>query len=126
MAEPIKIDLKQIDLEFEKEIESQEYYIELHETYLRNVGVYDAKVPVDKDDLFRGYEEVYREFDLRFKREWFTSVEKFWDDKQNVYRIDLEINGYPNTIQVYFAKDDKEECEKVFKILFNWIFNLTT
>lgn len=118
------IEIKHFDLEFGRNMETQESFIELHDTYLRYKAIYDSEVPKNKEDLAMGWQEVFYNFDLRIKRESFVSVEKFWIDKSDQWRLELEANGYPNTVNLWFSKDDEEEMLRVFELLFKWIFNL--
>jgi len=104
--EPIRIEVKHFDLEFERNMETQESFIELHDTYLKYKAIYDSEIPEDKEDLMRGWKPMFYDFDLRIKKEHFVSVEKFWIDKSDQWRLELEANGYPSTVNVYYAKGD--------------------
>lgn len=118
-----KIEIKHFDLEFEKNMETQEAYIELHENYFRYVSVHDSDMPKNKDDVSLGWGSEFHNFDTRIKRESFVSVEKVWKDRQNYWVIELEANGYPVTIFIYYQKEDTERLNKDFDLIFNWVFN---
>lgn len=63
-----KIDIKHIDLKFEKNFETIEAFIELHETYLRYCSKYYCDEIKDKDDELRGWDEgQFHQFDLKIK-----------------------------------------------------------
>lgn len=117
-----KIEIKHFDLEFEKNIQSTECFVELHDTYFRYKAVYDSEVPEDQNDLLRGWKDMFYDFDLRIKREQFVSVEYFWNDKDSHYRIEMEVNGFPSTVNLYYK--EKEQMFEVFEKLFKWVFNL--
>jgi len=122
--EPIRIEVKHFDLEFERNMETQESFIELHDNYLQYKAIYDSEIPVDKEDLMQGWKPMFYDFDLRIKREHFVSVEKFWNDKSDQWRLELEANGYPSTVNIYYKRGDEKEMLRVFDLLFKWVFNL--
>lgn len=122
MAE--RIEIKHFDLEFERNMQTQFSFIELHDTYLRYAAQYDSEIPVNKEDLMQGWKPVYYDFDLRLKREHFVSVEKFWNDKAEQWRLELEVNGYPSTVNLYYKRGNEIEMLIVFEKLFKWVFNL--
>lgn len=118
-----RIEIKHFDLEFERNMETQESFIELHDTYLQYKAIYDSEIPKDKEDLLQGWKSVFYNFDLRLKRECFVSVEKFWLDKSDQWRIELEVSGYPSTVNLYYSKGDEKNMLEVFEKLFKWVFN---
>jgi hypothetical protein len=122
MAE--KIQIKHFDLEFERNMQTTESYVELHDTYFKYVSKYDSEIPKDQNDLLQGWEEKFYDFDLRIKREYFVSVEKYWNDKNENWRIELEITGYPGTVNLYYQKKCEKEMDETFNKLFNWVFNI--
>jgi hypothetical protein len=117
-----RIEIKHFDLEFEKNIQTTEAFIELHDTYFRYVSIHDSEVPKDKDDVNMGWEEKYHDFDIRVKRENIVSVEKYWNDKHNFWQLELEANGYPNTVNLYFEKNNEVLMKEAFDKLCKWIF----
>ena len=117
-----KIDIKQFDLEFEKDIQTTECFVELTDTHLKYRCKYDSKHPIDNDDLMRGWKDQFHDFDTRIKRESFLSVEWFWNDKNDYWHLELEANGYPTSIILYF--NDEKEMLRVFEILFSWVFKI--
>lgn len=119
-----RIEIKHLDLEFERNMQTQESFIELHDTYLQYKAIYDSEIPEDKEDLMRGWKDMFYDFDLRIKRENFVSVEKYWDDKGGHWKLEIEVNGYPGTINLYYHKKDKVIMLEVFEKIFKWIFNL--
>lgn len=119
-----KIEIKHFDLEFERNMQTTESFVELHDTYLRYKAIYDSEIPKDKEDLTMGWKDAYYNFDLRIKREHFVSVEKFWIDKSEQWRLELEASGYPSTVNLYYSKNDEVEMLEVFEKLFKWVFNL--
>lgn len=119
---PERIEIKHFDLEFEKNMQTQESYIELHDKYFRYRAQYDSEIPEDKEDLLRGWKSVFYDFDMRLKREYFVSVEKNWNDNRDIWVIEMEINGYPGTVNLYYQDKDKEHMIEVFEKIFKWIF----
>jgi len=117
-----RIEIVHFDLEFERNIQTTESYVELHYTYLRYVSKYDCEVPKDRDDLAQGWIEKFRDFELCLKRENFVTVEKYWDDLQDYWEVQMEINGFPKTLVLYFEKANTKRMEEVFLKLFNWVF----
>jgi hypothetical protein len=119
----VKIDIEHFDLEFEKDIQTTECFIELHDTYFRYVSKHDSSSPKNMEDLELGWEEKYHDFDFRIKRESFISVEYYWNDKNNYWQVEMESNGYPVATILYFKKEKEEKMKEVFETLFNWVFN---
>lgn len=121
-AVPDKIEIKHFDLEFERNFQTTESYLELHDTYLRYVAKYDSEHPKDREDLLAGWEERFHDFDTRIKRDAFISVEYYWNDKNNYWQLEMEANGYPVAITLYFEKGNEKEMNTVFFKLFAWVF----
>lgn len=119
-----RIEIKHFDLENVKNHQTTEAYIELHDTYFRYVYVYDCEIPKDSEDLLQGWKDVFYDADMRIKRENFISVEKYWNDKDGHWKLEIEVNGYPGTINLYYTKEDKERMLVIFEQLFKWIFKI--
>lgn len=119
-----RFEIKQFDLEFEKNMQTQFSFVEIHDTYLRYAAQYDSEVPNNKYDLSLGWKATYYDFDLRVKRKSFISVEKWWIDKFEYWKLELEIEGYPNTINIHYRKEQEKTMLEVFEKLFKWVFNL--
>lgn len=119
-----KIEIRHFDLEFERNVQTTECFVELHDTYFRYKAVYDSEVPNDQNDLLQGWKDMFYDFDMRLKRDSFVSVESLWNDKGNHWQIELEINGYPGTVNLYYKKEDKYSMMDVFDKIFKWAFKL--
>jgi len=70
-------------------------------------------------------EQKYTYHESRIKRNALCSVEKIWDDKNNQWRLELEANGYPNTIKFYFKEMDTD-VDRIHSLLIKYIFPETT
>lgn len=118
----IRIDIKQFDMANETVAESVCLYIELADNYLSYSGEYYAQVPVasDPDDHSMGWKDDYTNFTIKIKRSFLVSLDKDWVEKRQIWRIQLEAYGYPNTINFYFKTET--EANKVYKILDEYIF----
>lgn len=108
------------DLENEKDIQLLEGKIELHKTYLLHRLMYYSQTPTDSDVLGKSWQDSYKNYELRIKRNSFVSIEKRWMDNTDTWRIELESNGYPDTVILYFKDEDKMQV--VYNILFKYIF----
>lgn len=118
----IKIEIKLFDLPFEKRNETIECFVELHEKHFRYKAEYYSQQAKDKNDLVIGWDDAYNNWDIKIRRDAIVSVEKFWDNKNNYWRIELEMFGYPNVIMFYYEQEDEDEMNRVFDILSNFIF----
>ncbi len=116
-----KINIKQFDIENERNVNTLNFFIELTAYYFRWFGEYDSERPKDINDHQLGWEEKHTCHDLKINRTSLCSVEKIWDDKNNYWRVELEANGFPNTITLYFKEMDKE-VDTVHTALSNYIF----
>lgn len=117
-----RIEISHIDLEFEKNMLTQEAYIELHDNYFRYRSVYDSEVPKDSNDLGLGWKDEFHDFDIRIKRENIVSCDKSWNDKKDYWRIEIEANGYPETLRIFFSKGNFESMQKAYELLCDYIF----
>ena len=54
-----RIEIKHFDLEFERNIQTTESFVELHNTYLRYKAIYDSEIPEDREDLMRGWKSMF-------------------------------------------------------------------
>ena len=115
------IHIKQFDIENERNINTLNFFIELTPYYFRWFGEYDSEIPKDTNDHKLGWDEKHTCHDLQIKRTSLCSVEKIWDDKNNYWRVELEANGFPNTITLYFKEMDKE-VDTVHTALIQYIF----
>jgi hypothetical protein len=121
--EPKHIDIEQFDLANEKVSEKVHLYIELGDNYFLYTAEYYAEQPKaeDKDDHTFGWEDIYANFRIKIKREAFVSVDINWIHKRELWCVELEANGYPNTVKLYFKK--QRDAETVCKALDEYIFN---
>lgn len=117
-----RIDIKHFDLANENLTESNHLYIELGDNYLIYAADYYSEVPVaeDQDDHTLGWKDRYNYFIIKIKRESFVSIDLNWLEKRQLYRVELEANGYPNTVTFYFKT--QKEAEAVYKKLDAFIF----
>lgn len=98
---------------------TQYSFIELHHDYFKYCASYDSEIPKDKEDLGMGWVSIYNEFELCFKRHYLVSIEKWWVDLKDYWIIEIEINGYPNTLKLHIIS--KEEMQKTYNTLFDYI-----
>lgn len=118
-----KIDIKQFDLDNEKVSEPIRLYVELSERYLLYVGEYYAEEPVaeDSEDHSLGWKDKYANFRIKIKKEQLVSLECQWIEKRQLWNVEIEANGYPNTIRFYFKTE--KEADVMFNRLDDYIFN---
>lgn len=117
-----RIDIEQFDLANEKVTERVHLYIELADNYLLYAAEYYAEHPVseDKDDHTMGWEDIYSNFRIKVKRETLVSLDINWIHKREMWQVEVEANGYPNTIKFYFKK--RKAAEAIWKELDEYIF----
>lgn len=118
-----KIDIKQFDLHNEKVTEPVSLYIELGSDYLMYVAEYYGEQPAseDKEDHSLGWESIYQNFKIKVKKSAIVSLEINWNNKREIWQVEVEANGYPNSIKFYFEKE--RDAEVVYKKLDEYIFN---
>lgn len=123
MEYPHRIDIKQFDMANERVLEPLCLYIEIADTYLKYVAEYYGEQPKseDKEDHTLGWEEQYFNFSIKIKRSQLVSLDKNWVHKRQLWRVEVEANGYPNTLIWYFKKES--EADNIYKILDEYIFN---
>lgn len=116
-----KIDIKHIDLKYEKNFETIEAFIELHENYFRYASKYYCDELKNKDDEGMGWDEgKFHQFDLKIKRKNIVSLEINWASASEVWNVEIEVNGYPSSINIYYKTE--KEAEALHNKLFNYIF----
>lgn len=118
-----RIDIKQFDMHNEKVSEPILLFIELGDNYLRYVAEYYGEQPKaeDGEDKSLGWEEMYQNFDIKIKREHLVSLDKNWIHKRQLWRVEVEATGYPNSLIWYFKKE--KEAINLYKILDDFIFS---
>lgn len=117
-----RIDIKQFNMTNEKVINTCLLYIELGDNYFLYVGEYYGQQPKgdDHDDHSLGWEDVYFNFRNKIKRDAIVSVDRLYNEKYDNWRIELEANGYPNPLRLYF--ETEAECEIMYQRLDEFIF----
>lgn len=111
------------DLEWEKEFsEGSHILLELLDDRLRASANYVSKIPNIREDANSGWKENNYDYEINIKRSAVVSVEKFWTEEKDYWRVEVEANGYPNTFIIYF-KDLDSNKEIVYKALLDWAFN---
>jgi len=118
----MRINIKQFELEFEKEIQSLESYIELGKSVFTYRMNYNSQTPKDNNDTSLGWEESYKDITICIKKEAFVSIEKYWSQRNNYWNLQLEANGFPSTINIYFEEENEDEMNKVYQKLYKFIF----
>lgn len=118
-----RVDIKQFDLANEKVVEPICLYFELHDRYLIYIGEYYCEVPVseDKEDHSLGWQQQYSKFKIKIKRESIVSVELNYVPKREIYKVEMEANGYPTSISFYFQTE--KEAENIYEKLDKYIFS---
>lgn len=89
--------------------------LEMHCKYVCNTWV-------DNDDQGLGVKEHIVDQKTRLKRIFFVSIEKCWSNISECWIIEIEVEGYPMPIKYYFKDENQNECDRIYKILEEWIF----
>jgi hypothetical protein len=111
------------DLEFEKDFADDSHVLlELLDDRLKLSANYVSKIPNIPEDISSGWRDNIYDYEINIKRESFVSVEKFWNEEKEYWKIELEANGYPNTVGIYFKYSDKNK-DVVYNALLEWVFN---
>ena len=92
-----RIDIKNFDLQNEKFIDCSYLYVELGHNYFIYAAKYCSNTPKNKDDHALGREEKFENFKIKVLRNSIVSVEKRWLDRTEVWAVEIECNGFPNT-----------------------------
>ena len=102
---PETININHFSLANEKVVEPISMYIELGENYLIYAAEYYGQIPnaADAEDHSLGWKDIYANFRIKIKRDLICSVEILWIEIRQVWKVEIECNGYPNTIGFYFA-----------------------
>lgn len=100
------------------------YKVSLHDEFIECECRYVCTGYVSEDDKAMGEKEVVSDAHFFIKRDSFISVEKRWLEKSNCWTVELEANGYPNSIQFYYQDKNLVEANKIFKLIKDWVFNL--
>ena len=118
------IDIKIFDLKFQKNIMCHTCYLELTKDRFRWVSAFDCEIPKNEEDLDLGWKDIYYDMDINIMRSAFVSVEKYWKDETDkpYFVIQMEANGFPQTLNICFEKKDEDELKRVFEILLAWVF----
>lgn len=123
MAEVKRIDINQFNMANEKVSESVHLYIQLSDDYFIYAAEYYGEEPIaeDKDDHAMGWKEMYQNFFIKIKRQSLVSLDKNWNNKREFWQVEVEANGYPNTIKLYFKTE--KEAQGIYDTLDKFIFN---
>lgn len=119
---PERIDIVQFDLANEKVIHSKCLYIELGQNYFMYAGNYTSSKPVadDSEDHTLGWQESATFFKHKILKSSVVSVEIRWIEKRKYWCVEMECNGHPTTISLYFQT--KIEAEPIYQKLDKFIF----
>lgn len=122
MNKPERIDIALFDLENQMVKHIIHSYIELGSNYVIHSRAYHSEVPKaeDPNDHSLGWKEKFNDFYLKFKRELIVSVEYYYHEKGDYWFVETEVNGYPNSITLYF--ETRLEAENMCKKLEDYIF----
>lgn len=103
--------IKHFDLANEKIIKRGHLFVVLADEYFKYSAEYYSEVPKasDPDDHSMGWEERYNKFVIKLKKESIVAVEMRWLDKRECWSVELESNGYPNTISIFFELESEAE-----------------
>lgn len=117
-----RIDIAPFDRQNEHIRKCYYLYVQLFDEYLLYAGKYLGEIPVadDPQDHSMGWKNKAANFMVKIKREAFVSVEYFWERTYEVYHVELEANGYPNSLTLYFQTE--KEAEAMYNKLTKYIF----
>lgn len=117
-----RVDIKQFDMANEKVTEPICLYFELHDKYFLYVGEYYCEIPTaeDSDDHSMGWKDSYSKFTIKIKKRSIVSVELNWVAKREIYKVEMEVEGYPTSISLYF--ETEKEAEVIYAKLDKYIF----
>lgn len=118
------IDIKQFDLVNEKITEPITLQIELAENYLLYRGEYYGQIPKDVEDKQLGWKDYYQNFIIKIIRSTICSLEKRWVVDGDIWMVEIEANGYPNSIHFQFQTE--KEADAVYNELDFYIFGPKT
>jgi len=126
MVLPMQIKIEQFDMANERLIEPVLLDVILADNYIQYSAEYYAEQPKseDKDDHTLGWEEIYANFKIKIKRETICSLDINWVFKRQLWQVEMEANGYPNTVKWYFKKE--KDANEFYKKLDEYIFGYDT
>lgn len=112
-----RVDIEFIDLPNEHIIKPYYMYFKLFENYLFHTGKYLCEIPKGDDpkDHTLGWKFISRNFKSKVKRSAIVSVEMFWEEEGEYYRVEAEATGYSVPIRAYFK--DEKTAEKLYNRL---------
>lgn len=119
VVRPLKFDIQLFDLAKETNFTVYHSYIELQSKCFRYRMAYRSDQWIDDDDETRGKRNLLTDVDLKIKKEYFVSIAKYWRDQENgkYWYIEIEFNGYPNNVKIYFAADNRKGMEEIYDAL---------
>jgi hypothetical protein len=119
---PERIDIASFDLANEKLNDVKHMYIELGGNYFLYSAKYYGEEPVseDKEDHSAGWKEKKSDFIIKVKKENIASIELYYLNNRDYWNIEIEVNGYPSAIRLYFKT--KKELLPVFNKIDEYVF----
>lgn len=117
----MRIELKPLDLERQKDIDPQVFFVELTPGYLQYRAMFTAKEPDNEYDPDLGWHSVYRDFDWRIQRGALTSIDKVYKEEHDLWKIIITISGSNTDVELFF--DLQADCCAAYEVLCNYLFD---
>ncbi len=118
-----RIEIKQVDLEHQKNYDVKHSFIELYDDKFHFVIKFIAEER-NPENPELGWVKGITAFDNFANKEHITGIEKWYVEKTKVWGIMLCVMGYSYDLKMYFKKES--EAEIIFNKLVKWRWNRTT
>jgi hypothetical protein len=83
--------------------------LEFYNKYIRYVCKFFAEEPVDREDTSLGWETIDNNFEIIISKRSIAGLEKYWDQKENHWRLYIYVDGMPEDVKVFFKTEAEIE-----------------
>lgn len=115
----MKIDIKLVDLKYEKITQSDKSFLEFHENGIHYCRRYYSDVPKSMDDEGLGWENTFRHHERFALKQFIVGYEKMWVSTSKCWEITIAISGFVEDIRIYLKRESEatELMEKIHNYL---------
>lgn len=115
----MKIEVKPINLKYQKPKEVKKYYVELFETHLTCVIHWMANQPIIDEDESSGWEDKLTDSEIFIKRSAINGIDRYYVRDPGVYCVLISANGIGEDFKTYF--ETRKEAREFMAIIQEWV-----
>lgn len=115
-----KILITAFDLKYQKEVENEEFYLELLPDRIKFRINFNASEPIDKNDADLGWHREQTNSTMIAKKDAITCIDLTYSQDPEKWGIYISISGCDSDIKFFFEKEI--EAIETFRKIEQWLF----